>query len=60
MTNLFEGVARKKDNLNAAESEAGDSNGMNKEQKIESKMLLTTTTYGGGGDEEPDPHLGEC
>jgi hypothetical protein len=40
--------------LNAKELEAGDSDGVNKEQKIESKVLLTT--YGGGGDEESDPH----
>jgi len=43
--------------LNAAELEAADSDGVDKEQKIESKMLLTTTYGGGGGgDEEPDPH----
>jgi len=41
--------------LNATELEAGDSDGVNKEEKIESKMLLTTA-YGGGGDEEPESH----
>jgi hypothetical protein len=42
--------------LNAAELEAADSDGVNKEQKIESKMFLTTAYGGGGGDKEPDAH----
>lgn len=43
------------DNLNAMELKVGDSGGVYKEKKIESKMLRTPT-YGGGGDKEPDPH----
>lgn len=43
------------------ELEDGDSDGVYKEKKMESKMLLTATYGGGGGgDKVPDPHWGEC